>query len=281
MYDVSARNTLLLEPVFNIVPMDYLLIIDLKLLHGYLWMNMSRTSEDLQYVASGIASLDDLFGKGLPVVPDIVAYGPEDLVYPLSLRLVRNRLNAGDVCLFSTIARTQEEVRHDFIVEKLRASRFIRKKALRIIDFFSLADKMDELDDDKWNTLLSIDEQAFAPEKFNEVLAKEVHSFRSHHPDQRLVIIFESLERLVTLIGLQNTLKAEKIMLTILKEINSVGIALLYNDHITMETIEAIKAVASVFIEVRGERTGQEIYQMVRVIKPQWKNGKATWTSLY
>lgn len=242
---------------------------------------MNSLPDELQYVRSGIASLDDLFGKGLPVVPDIVACGPEKVVYPLSLHLSWNRLNAGDLCLYSTIARTREEVRHDFITEKLGVSRFIKIEALRIVDFFSLADKADELPDEKWSALLSMDETSLAPEMFNAILEKEVHSFRSRNPGRRLVIIFESLERLVTLIGLENTLTAEKMMLTILNDSNSVGVALLYDDLITTKTSEAIKAVARVFIELKGERKGQEILPMARVTKPQHNKEKATWALLY
>ena len=71
----------------------------------------------------------------------------------------------------------------------------------------------------------------------------------------RFFAFLDSIDKLVTLMGLEETLRFKDMMIKLLKENDSIGIGLLYTNYITKETIEAITQAAGTIIEI----TNQEI----------------------
>jgi len=214
-------------------------------------------------------------------VPDIVVSGREEDVYLFSLHLLWNRLIAGDLCLYGTVSRTREEVHADLASKGWDVSPFITMGVLRIVDYFSLAEGEPTTPDEKLRVLFEIGEEALVPEMFCKVLAKEFHGMRDGEPDRRFLAMFESLERLVTLIGLENTLSAEEIIANLLKDTNSLGVALLCSEFASEETVKAIKDVAGVLIEIKRERKEKQAQRMVRVTKMSHEDFHTDWMPLF
>ena len=154
---------------------------------------------------------------GLPVVPDIIMCGSEEDVYLFSQQLLWNRLNAGDTCLYGTISQTREEVEEDLFSRGCDVSPYVRAGVLRIADFISLVGEDNKTTDERLHVLLSMDENMLVPEKYFQVLLTEFLSWKGKRPDRIFTIFFDSIGKLVSLVGLENTLRLSKLMFTLVR----------------------------------------------------------------
>jgi len=218
------------------------------------------------YVRSGIFDLDRHLGGGLAVVPDMIVCGSEEDIYLFSQQLLWNRLNAGDFCFYGTISRTREEVVTDLLSRKWDVSPYIKAGMLKVADFLSLIGEDEKTTDERLETFLSLDENAIVPENYFQVLLKEFVSWKGCNPDRVFTIFFDSLDKLITLVGLDDTLRLNKLMFSLLKDVNALGIALLCNEYLSLEELEAVKNVVRVFIEVELNQSNLE-FQVTKSIK--------------
>ena len=223
----------------------------------------------MQLATTGISNLDRLFGGGLPREPDIVVSGSKEDLHLFSQYLLWTRLNAGDLCLYGTVSETVEGVQADLALKGWDVSPFIERRILRIVDFLSLAEKEPKTPEEKWEAIFSIGEEGLAPERIYQVLAKEFHGLRGIEPNRRFVAILDSVDMLIGLMGMKNALHYKEMMLNLLKDTNSLGVALLCNEFFSGERLETIKDTASIFIELKQEQKEKKIQRMIRVTKPE------------
>jgi len=160
-------------------------------------------------------------------------------------------------------------------------SPFIRSGVLRIVDYLSLAEGMPLTIEEKLTALFSIDTDALNPERLIQIFVTELRAFRERAPRRRLFIVFDSIDRLFEAMGLENTLRFAEMAFKTLQGTNSMAVALLCNEFLSGETLEAAKAVASVFIELKREWRGEDIHRMVRVAKSQSKESATNWIPWY
>lgn len=241
----------------------------------------SQEARDTQLARSGIPALDRLLGGGLPPTPNIVVSGSQQDTYLFSQRLIWHRLNAGDVCLYATLSRTQEELCKDLSEKGWDISPFIRTRALRAVDYLSLAGGKPETSEERLSVLFTIGKETLTPESFHQILVREFRDARDGVPERRLFIIFDSVDRLLAAMGLENTLRFAEMAFKTLQGTNSIAVALLCNEFVSEETLEAVRAVASIFIELKQEWRGKNIRRMVRVAKPQKGETATDWIPWY
>ena len=202
----------------------------------------------MKLITSGIPNLDDLLGGGLPIDPDTVVSGDEDDVYPFSQYLLWNQLNAGNNCLYGSISRTREDVKADLDASGWDVSRFINKGALRIVDALSLVGNDIQSTDERLKILLSIKEDELIPERCYLALLEGF--VKLGWKSGRFIAILDSIDKLIALMGLDNTLRFKDLMTNLLKDTSGVGIGLLYSNYISNETLETIRDAAGTFIEL-------------------------------
>jgi KaiC/GvpD/RAD55 family RecA-like ATPase len=217
------------------------------------------------YVRSGISDLDHHLGGGLAVVPDSIVSGSEEDVYLFSQQLLWNRLNAGDFCFYGTISRTREEVVVDLLSREWDVSPYIKAGMLKVADFLSLIGEDEKTTDERLETFLSLDENAIVPENYFQVLLKEFVSWKGYKTDRIFTIFFDSIDKLITLVGLDDTLRLNKLMFSLLKDVNALGVALLCNEYVSSEELETVKNVVRVFIEVELKQSNFE-FQVTKSI---------------
>lgn len=235
----------------------------------------------MQRILLGMPGLDRLLGGGLPKVPDVAVWGGEEDGALFSQRLLWNRLNAGDLCLYGTVSRTREEFYNDLVSKGWDVSPFIRAGSLRIVDYLSLADSSPQTPGERLDTLFSMGKEVLVPEGFFRVLTREFHGMRGGDRGRTFIAFLESLDKLIMAMGLDNTLRFKDLISKFLKDTNSVGIGLLCNEFLTRETSEAMRAAASVFIELRRGEMESQIQTMVRVTKLPNEDIPTDWVPLY
>lgn len=160
-------------------------------------------------------------------------------------------------------------------------SPFIRTGVLRIVDYLSLADGRPGTPEEKFRALFSISPDALTPERFNQIFLREFRCLREMAPGRRLFFIFDSLDRLIEAMGLENALRLAEMASRGLKATNSVAAGLLCNEFLSGEALGAVKRMASVFIELKREGMGEDIHRMVRVTKPQSEEAATSWMPWY
>jgi len=217
------------------------------------------------YVRSGISDLDIHLGGGLPIIPDIIVCGSEEDLYLFSQQLLWNRLIAGDFCFYGTISRTREEIQADLLSRKWDVLPYIKAGTLKVSDFLSLIGEDEKTTDERLETFLSIEENAIVPENYFQVLLTEFLTWKGYNPDRIFTIFFDSLDKLITLVGLDDTLRLNKLMFSLLKDVNALGIALLCDEYLSPEELEAVKNVIRVFIEVELKESKFE-FQVTKCI---------------
>lgn len=220
----------------------------------------------MRRVASGVSILDRLLEGGLPSVPDIIVSGLEEDIRSFSQRILWHRLNAGDFGFYGTISRLREEVYNDFISQGWDVSSFLGTRALKIVDFFYLAGDDPMTPDEGWNTNFPANDEVFASQLV-QIFSKELVDVKRGNPHQNFLTVFESLEKLVALIGLPTTLRVKQKVLNLVKDTNSTVISLLCTDFPSDTVFNAIKAVTSVFIEIKRDPKGKEPQYMIRITK--------------
>lgn len=204
----------------------------------------------MKFVTSGIPNLDHLLG-GLPIAPDTVVIGDEEDVYPFSLRLLWNQLQEGNNCLYGSISRTREDVEEDLIKKGLDVLHYLEKGSLRIVDFLSLVDNDQYSSDERLSIFLSMKEDILIPERCYLVLLKGF--LKLGWRSGRFIAFLDSIDILVTLMGLEETLSFKDMMTKLSKENDSIGIGLLYNNYISRKTLEEITEAAGTIIEIKNE----------------------------
>jgi hypothetical protein len=125
------------------------------------------------------------------------------------------------------------------------------KGSLRIVDFLSLVGNDQYSSDERLRILLSMKEEILIPERCYLVLLKGF--LNMGWKSGRFFAFLDSIDKLVTLMGLDETLRFKDMMTKLLKENDSVGIGLLYNNYISKETLEAITHAAGTIIEIKNE----------------------------
>jgi archaellum biogenesis ATPase FlaH len=213
---------------------------------------------------TGIAMLDRLLEGGLPSIPDIIISGLEEDIRPFSQRILWHRLNAGDKGFYGTISRTREEVHNDFISQGRDVSSFLETNALRLVDFLYLGGAEPLTPEESWNALLSINEEIYASQ-FLQIFSKALQEAQRTHPRQNFLAIFESIERLVALIGLSNTLQLKQTVRNLIEDTNSIIISLLCIDVLNDTLYDTLKAETPLFIELIREPKGNKSQRMIRV----------------
>ena len=202
----------------------------------------------MRRVSSGITDLDGLLGGEFPIEPDIVLSGDEGDVYPLSLSLLWTQLQAGSSCLYGSTSRTSDDVQADLEAREWDASRFIDTGTLRIVDIFSLVEDTLQSTDERVQTLLSMKDDALLPERCYLVLLEGW--VKVGWKPGRFVVILDSIDTLIALMGLEQTLRFKDMMTALVKDTSSVGISLLYNNYLSYDTVETIRSTAGTFIEL-------------------------------
>ncbi len=220
----------------------------------------------MERIATGFANLDRLASGGLPSVPDTVVSGSEEDVYLFSQRLLWNCINAGGLCLYGTLSRTREDVLMDLASGGLDASPFINAGSLRIVDFLSLAGRKPQTPDEKLKAILLLGEEALSPDRFHKVLTEEFQDL-TRGKSRRFLAILDSVDKLITIMGLENTLRFEEMVVKLFRDTNSLGIALLYDEYTSDEDREAARAKASIFIELKKEKDKKQVQRMFRITK--------------
>lgn len=226
----------------------------------------------LQLIPTGMPNLDHLLGGGFPPIPDVAICGSEEDIRSFAHQLLWNRLNAGDTCLYASLSQTREEVHADLVSKGWEVAPFIEKGALRIVDYFSLADKEPQKLTEKIEALYAMEEKDLVPEKFYQVLAKEFYRLKGGKA-QRFLVMLDSVDRAIGLMGIENAFRLREMVSNLFKDTNSVGIVLLCSEYVPEEIYDWAKTAASVLIELKHEGNGQ---QMVRVTK----NLYTDWTPL-
>lgn len=224
----------------------------------------------MQRVTSGMEKLDRLMGGGLPLVPDIVFSGSKEDVHMLSQRLLVNRLNAGDVCVYGTVSRTREEVQDDLTSMGWDMSPFLEGGTLRILDYFSLAEEEPRTPRERLEALSSMDKKALDPEMIRLVFAKAVYGLRDKMPDRRFLSILDSIDALLLLFGLESTLLFKKMTFNVLKDAPNLGVGLLCNEFLSEEIVESVRTASGVFIELGRGRDEKPIFRVTKDIYADW-----------
>ena len=216
--------------------------------------------------------MDHLLGGGLPIIPDIVVSGTEKDVFLFSQCLMWNRVKSGDLCVYSTVSRTQKEVQDNSLSLGRDLSPFIRQGILRIVDY-SFFGRKSKTSDENYRTVKHVNE-VLDPDSVHRVLAKEFLTLRVRRPNRRFLFIIDSMDKLITLMGLENILHFKKKVSNLFDNTNSCGLTLLYSDLLSNEILESVRREASVFIELTRKQDGR---QMSRVTK----NLYSGWSFLY
>jgi len=158
---------------------------------------------------------------------------------------------------------------------------FLESGVLKIVDYLSLADRKPRTPEERVSILFSIGKEALNPERFDQIFARESLAVRQRAPDRRLFIVFDSVDRLIEVLGLENTILLSKAEVNGLKGTNSIAVGLLCNEFLSRETLEVLEKMASVFIELKQEWKKQNIHRLVRVTKPKRKRAATDWMSWY
>lgn len=235
----------------------------------------------LQYVDSGVASLNYLLRGGIPVAPSIVVSGSEKDIYNFSQRLVWNRLISGDLCLYGTIFRTREDVIADLNSKGWDITSFLRTGELRIVDYLALVEKEPGTPEQRLNAILSMGTEALSLEKFYEVFMREFLGAREGRSNKRLFAIFDSIDKLVEASGMENTIRFAETTMKILRETNSIGVGLLCNEFLSEEILERTKKIASLFIELKEQHEGKEDSHILRIVKSEREVLTNSWIPWY
>lgn len=230
---------------------------------------------------SGIPTLDLILGGGLPKSPNIVISGNQQDVYLFSLQLIWTRLNAGDLCLYGTISRSREEVIADLDSKNRDISLFIKRRELRVVDYLALAEDRPGKPKERLSILFSMSIDTLHPENFYQVFLREFSNMRQRRLNRKFFAIFDSVDRMITLMGLENTLRFAEMVFNTLGGSSNIGIALVNNETISEEVLEAVKAASSVFIELRQEQKDEKVNRMLRVVKPESSSLALHWAPWY
>jgi hypothetical protein len=225
-------------------------------------------------VESGLVSLDFLLHGGLPLDPDIVVCGSSDDVSSLAHTILWHRLQVGDVCLYGTLSRTRDEVVREWAMKGRDVLPFLDDGRLEVLDYLSLADDIAQTPLEKLKLLLSMTFKTLDPSHFYHGLSKEYWRVQNQHPHRRFVAMLDSIDYVIGLMGLEKTLMFKTMMDNLLRDTNSLGIALLRHELVSAQDMEAVRNAASIFIELtRDQRDNIKI----RITKDLHAN----WTSLF
>jgi hypothetical protein len=221
-------------------------------------------------VESGLVSLDFLLQGGLPLDPDIVICGSHDDISSLAHTILWHRLQAGDVCLYGTLSRIRDEVVRELVMNGRNVRPFLDDGRLEVLDYLSLADEIAQTPLAKLKLLLSMTFKTLEPSHFYHGLSKEYWRIQNQHPHCRFVALLDSIDHVMGLIGLEKTLTFKARMDQLLRDTNSLGIALLHRESASPHEVDAIRSAASMFIELTRNSQGAPKIRITKDLHANW-----------
>jgi hypothetical protein len=225
-------------------------------------------------IESGLVSLDFLLHGGLPMDPDVVIYGNMDDTSSLAHTILWHRLQAGDVCLYGTLSRVRDDMIRELTTKDWDILPFLDDGRLEILDYLSLADELAQTPLEKLKLLLSMTFKTLDSSHFYHGLSEEYWRVQNQHPHRRFIAILDSIDNVIGLIGLEKTLTFKARMDELLRDTNSLGIALLYQESASPREVEAVRTASSIFIEITRNQNNEP---KIRITKDL----HATWASLF
>lgn len=183
-----------------------------------------------------------------PPGPIVVISGDTYDIYAYSLLFLWKRCNADDLCLYSTLSRTVDDIQQELMNRRWDVTPYLQNGILKIIDYLALAETQpgtpEARIDAVWNMPLTV----WKPERFHRILTTELHAMRRRYPNRRFYPILDSVDKLVMAFGIRDTLRFASMVAHTLLDANGTSIGLLDKDALASQQLAQVKRAVNLFI---------------------------------